>query len=32
MKGPTPIYILLETYLKEASKKVFMCASHKEAS
>jgi len=32
MKGPILIYTPLGTYLKEACKEVFMCASSKEAS
>ncbi len=31
MKGPTSIYTPLETLLKKAFKKVFMCALSKEA-
>jgi hypothetical protein len=30
MRGPTSIYTLLETYLKDASKKASMGASNKE--
>jgi hypothetical protein len=32
MRGPTPIYTLLGTYLKEVFKEASMCASSKEAS